>query len=244
MECQRPIRLNSGMNPGWVMGIAVWLVGTAGLADGWVAVVPEPPDQAKQAGGFELGRCEVTVGEFAAYLNAVGATDFPETTQIMPSVGGGYTVQNGRVRQAVAEVTPADAEAYCRWCSQQEGRMIRLPTETEWETAARGGVNGAPYPWGWGGNPSKLARFATNGPAGRGGLFPANGFGLYDMAGNLYEWCATDPDDPPDRRVARGGSWAERDPARLEVTHRQLFPADYRDRDVGFRVLREPLKEE
>ena len=225
------------------MGIAVWLVGTAGLAGGWVPV-PRLPDRPEQPGHFELGQNEVTAGEFAAYLNRAGAGEFPETAQIFHRAEGGYAVRPALDRQAMAEVTPAEAEAYCRWCSQQEGRTIRLPTEAEWAAAARGGVDGAPYPWGWGGNPAELARFAAQGPARRGGLFPANGFGLYDMAGNLYEWCATDPDDPPDQRAARGGSWAERDPARLEVTHRQLFPADYRGRDAGFRVLREPLKEE
>lgn len=231
------------MNPGWVMGIAVWLAGTAGLAEGWVPV-PRPPDRPEPAGGFELGRCEVTAGEFAAYLNRAGVADFPETVQIFRREGGEYAVRPALDRQAVAEVTPAEAEEYCRWRSQQEGRTIRLPTEAEWETAARGGVDGAPYPWGWGGKPNEMARFAAPGPAKRGGMFPANGFGLYDMAGNLYEWCATVPKDPPDQRAARGGSWAERDPARLEVAHRQLFPAAYRGRDAGFRVLREPLKEE
>ena len=59
------------------------------------------------------------------------------------------------------------------------------------------------------------------------------------MAGNLYDWCAAEPAGSKDRRLACGGSWAERDPRRLEVTHRQDFPADYRGRDVGFRTWRE-----
>lgn len=59
------------------------------------------------------------------------------------------------------------------------------------------------------------------------------------MAGNLYEWCALAAAETATRRVARGGSWAEQDPIRLENSHRQPFAADYRGRDVGFRVLRE-----
>ena len=97
----------------------------------------------------------------------------------------------------------------------------------------------ANYPWDWGGKPAERARFDAEGPAPRVGAYPANGFGLHDVAGNLYEWCAAAPAEPGGRRRACGGSWAERDPRRLEVVHRQDFPADYRGRAVGFRALRE-----
>lgn len=223
------------------MGIAGWLACGAGGAGEWVAV-PRHATRAGEAGGFELGRCEVTVAEFVDYLNGAGA-DFPDTAQIARNPKGRYAARPGVRRQAVAEVTPAEAEAYGAWRTRREGRTVRLPTEAEWEAAALGGVDGAPYPWGWGGNPAELAQFAAAGPAGRGGLFAANGFGLHDMAGNLYEWCAAARVLPKGRRVARGGSWAERNPAWLAVTHRQPFPADYRGRDVGFRVLREAAKE-
>ena len=122
----------------------------------------------------------------------------------------------------------------------KRAKFARLIEEGEsLSAAARGGVDGAPYPWGWGGQPRERAQFDAEGPAARGGTFPANGFGLVDVAGNLAEWCAADPQGPQGQRAARGGSWAERNPEFLKIEHRQWFPADYRGRDVGFRVLRE-----
>ena len=239
MDCQSPMRLNAReMNPAWGMFIAVWLAGSTGPGGTWVAV-PVHVAREGAAGGFDLGRGEVTVVEFAAYLDEMDVADFPETAQIRRQAGGGYAVRRGRGRQAVAEVTWAEAEAYCQWVSRKTGRTVRLPTEREWEAAARGGVDGAPFPWGWGGQPAAMAQFDAAGPARRGGRFHPNGFGLYDMAGNVYEWCASASRLPDGAAAARGGSWAERDPALLDPGRRQVFPAGYRGRDVGFRVLRE-----
>ena len=221
------------------MGMAGWLVCAAGCGQGNWAAIPSSAPGSGAAAGFDLGRTETTVAEFVEYMNATGAVDFPETAQIVRRPDGGYAAKPGADRQAVAEVTAAEAEAYCVWRARQEGRPVRLPTATEWTRAARGGVDGAPYPWGWGGKPAERARFDADGPAKRVGAYPPNGFGLRDMAGNLYEWCAAEPAEFPVRRWACGGSWAERDPRRLEVDHRQDFSADYRGRDVGFRTLRE-----
>jgi len=242
MECQSRMRLNVAMNRGWSLWMGGWLACGACWAAGWVQV-PCHAARSGPAGGFDLGRCEVTVAEFVRFLNHSGAIDFPETAQIIRRAGGKYVARRGMRRQAVAEVTAAEAEAYCQWRSHQTGRRVRLPVGAEWEVAARGGVYGAPYPWGWGGHPSELARFDAPGPAPRGGRHVANGFGLFDMAGNLFEWNAAEPGIPAGQRIARGGSWAERDPVLLRIDHRQLFPEDYRGRDVGFRVLRERTPE-
>lgn len=226
------------MKCGGYIGLLLTLSGGVCLGGSWVGIPPHET-RAGEAGGFELGRVEVTVEEFVAYLNGAGVATYPETAQVERRGKDRYAVRKGMRRQAVAEVTMAEAEAYARWQTAQTGRKVRLPTEAEWEVAARGGVDGAPYPWGWGGDPSRMAQFDAPGPASRGGLFPANGFGLHDMAGNLYEWCAPGPDWPEGRQVARGGGWPERDPSLLRVDRRQWFPSGYRGRDVGFRVLRE-----
>lgn len=224
---------------GWMAG-AAWSLAAAGE---WAAVPPQDT-RTGRAGGWDMGRLEVTVGDFAAYLNAAGGDGFPETAQIAKRRTGGYTARRGTSRQAVSEVTAAEAEAYARWRSRQAGRTIRLPTGAEWEISARGGVEGAPFPWGWGGRPERMARFDASGPARKGGLFPPNGFGLYDMAGNLYEWCARESGDPPGQRLARGGGWPERNPSVLRVDRGMPFPEDYRGPDAGFRLLREWKKTE
>ena len=67
-------------------------------------------------------------------------------------------------------------------------------------------------------------------------------FGLYDMSGNLFEWCTPEKQDPSKTKPCRGGSWAERDPTLLTVFRRVDFPADYQGLDVGFRVVLEEAK--
>lgn len=179
---------------------------------------------------FRIGRHEVAVAEYAAYLSATGAA---------PPPGGQFIEHKGRQipargmgRLPVACVSRDDAEKYCRWLSAESGIAVRLPTEAEWEYAARGGIHGARYPWGWG-DPGRRARFAADGPS-RVGRYAPNAFGLYDMAGNMFEWCADDREGGT--AVVRGGSWAEKDPAMLRVYRCVEVAKGYRDRDVGFRI--------
>ncbi len=135
------------------------------------------------------------------------------------------------------------------------GYMARLPYESEWEWAARGGLRGMPYPLG--GKPGGAVFFTQGimGPSAAGTSEP-NGYGLRDMLGNVWEWCADpftinanllsslDPrkaaaleralPDAPDRAV-RGGSWADQ-PGTDKVYTRGAQPADWCTPYLGFRV--------
>lgn len=171
----------------------------------------------------------------------------------------------------VLHVSCNDAMAYCAWLSQQTGRTYRLPTEAEWEYAAGNGMRHTPYSWGdavaistkKGGNVAdKTAKNAfpdwtifnnyTDGyiftaPV---GSFRANDFGLFDMTGNVWEWCSdwkgaypsdaqTNPAGPDSglTRVLRGGSWFN-NPQYCRITFRHNFTPGYRRAYLGFRVAR------
>src|SRR5262249_29062431 len=147
--------------------------------------------------------------------------------------------------QPVVGVSWHDAAAYCRWLAAERGVRVRLPTEAEWEKAARGGLEGARFPWG-GGRPDR-ARFDR--PP-RPDETPANPLGLLALSGVCHEWCldwedagyyARSPERDPrgpehgTRRVSRGGAWRHQDPW-SPVAHRSSLPPDLRYTDYGFRV--------
>jgi sulfatase modifying factor 1 len=165
--------------------------------------------------GFWLGRTEVTV---AAYLG------FASASRRKPPRAPAFNRNWAQSDHPINKVKWEDALAFCRWAGG------RLPTEAEWEYAARGGRDGAAYPWG--DDPPTCTKGSTNGArfVDCPGLstdavasYSANGFGLFDMAGNVWEWCAdwydgspyspspaTDPTGPlrsdRDEKVQRGGS--------------------------------------
>src|SRR6185503_18954867 len=99
----------------------------------------------------------------------------------------------GHTSHPVVLVRYDDALAYCRWLSDALGRVVRLPTEAEWEKAARGGVEGRRYPWGDDIDPSRgnyLEQGAVKQERGTTpvGSYQPNGFNLCDVAGNVWEW--------------------------------------------------------
>lgn len=180
---------------------------------------------------FSIATRETTVAEFARYLDESGATPVMDPHPDLVRRGRGWAPAPGRAGRPIACVTRAEAGAYCAWLSSKAGVPVRLPAEDEWEAAARGGLRGAPWPWGWG-DPSGRAVLNRTGPEDA-GTTPAGPRGLHDMAGNVFEWCAG---GGPDGVPARGGAWSERDPAMGAVARRFVFRGDYCGADTGFRV--------
>jgi formylglycine-generating enzyme required for sulfatase activity len=165
----------------------------------------------------------------------------------------------------VVYVSWKEAEAFCKWLSQREGRRYRLPTEAEWEYAARGD-EGNQYPWGARLNAGNLANFADarsnfvwRDPAIDDGFaetspvgsYPlgASPFGIEEMSGNAFEWCldlfdvykgkvVVNPCNTKfgQQRVYRGGSWKSR-AASLRACSRNSNIPTYLGNDVGFRVV-------
>ena len=189
--------------------------------------------------GFWMGQTEVTVGAYRRFVNATRGRMPNE-----PDFNPGWRNE----QQPIVKVDWDPARAYCEWAGGE------LPTEAEWEYAARGGKEGLIYP-----NGNELTRQdARFSGAGWGptvvGQFPSNGYGLHDMAGNAWEWVADgyeasyynasperDPTGPGSGglRVLRGGSWYD-DPVGLRASDRSGGqPGGERRSDIGFRCARE-----
>ncbi len=207
---------------------------------------------------FELGACQVTNAEYAQFLSAMQYRkplhwDDPNFSNPL---------------QPVVAPSWSDAVSYCEWLSRMAQRRFRLPTEAEWEYAARGGLEQKQFPWG-DEPPESLANYATRWktgpePAGRA---ESNGFGLCDIGANVHEWCAdwfdadyyrTSPERNPQgpaesaspigakhpalaRRASRGGSWRHFTKV-SRCAARSSIPPEFQYADYGFRVACDSIK--
>lgn len=196
---------------------------------------------------FEIGKYAVTFDEYDAFAKA--------TNRILPGDKGW-----GRGKRPVINVSFDDAQAYAKWLSNQTGKKYRLPTEAEWEYAARAGTQN----WYWWGDGTGRNNANCDGCGSEWddqqtapvGLFKANAFGLHDTAGNVWEWvqdcCHENYNNAPgdgsawldkdggkcDRRVVRGGSW-DYDPLNLRSAGRGRYGTDDMNNNLGFRIARD-----
>ncbi len=190
---------------------------------------------------FLLAACQVTNADYANFLRATSALPPPLWTD--PNFN--------HPEQPVVAVSWFEAVKYCEWLSAAIGRNYRLPTEAEWERAARGGLDGKLFPWGndppqslpdyaqrWQSGPEPVARYSPN------------AYGLYDICDNVHEWCCDwfaaeyysasaeqNPRGPEtgQRRASRGGSWRHH----IKVSRcaaRSSIPPQFQYADYGFRV--------
>ncbi len=203
----------------------------------------KPVHEVTFAKGFAIGKYEVTFAEWDACVADKGCTHKPGDQ--------GW----GRGKQPVTNIGYTDAQEYVSWLSKKSGKTYRLPTEAEWEYAARGGAT-TEYPWGdeIGKGNANCAKcndkdVDKNAPV---GSYKPNGFGLYDVVGNVAEWVGdcyeflyTDaPKDGTARSkpncsmyTVRGGSW-HIEPRDTRLAARQWFYPYNRFAYLGFRVVR------
>jgi formylglycine-generating enzyme required for sulfatase activity len=211
----------------------------------------ERPARIVDVPAFWLAKCEVTNAEFAVFLNAAGddvdgawcAFD-SKKFRCQRGTDGRWTSDAPHL--PVVTVSLAGAVAYCAWRSRVTGAPHRLPHEAEWEKAARGPES---FVYAYGNVYRQDAANQESGTLRDVGTFAANGYGLFDMTGNAFEWTADvwrDPKSgqPPQggAQILRGGSFVL-DGMYLRNSLRMRQWPDVRTDDIGFRVARDHLSE-
>jgi formylglycine-generating enzyme required for sulfatase activity len=224
------------------------------------ALDDEQPQHTVYLPDYYIAKAPVTNAQYAAFV---------QVTQHMPPIHWPKALepQPGKENHPVVEVTWHDAVAYCRWLASITGKPYRLPSEAEWEKAARG-TDGRIYPWGnqW---DAKRCNSKEGGP---GGTMPvgtysdgASPYGLLDMVGNVCEWTRSlwgrelkrsdfkYPYDPADgrealvagdyiRRAVRGGSFYNIR-GRVRCAFRSGYYLVYHTTYLGFRVCVRPRQD-
>ncbi|MCA1576587.1 MAG: SUMF1/EgtB/PvdO family nonheme iron enzyme [Acidobacteria bacterium] len=204
----------------------------------------ETPEHPVSVSSFQMDRTEVTNAEYAEFLR--------ETNRAAPSHWAGTRPSFGQENWPVVNVSYDDANAFAHWRSKRDGVTYRLPTEEEWEYAARNGERGDLYPWGadWKENAAVLKE-ATPAPV---GSRPdgKNRWGVVDLVGNVWEWTSSktsvypgnDTVIPPsvqDWIMIRGGCYVS-DPGKSDAPvtacMRDFVPASTKNTLLGFRLVR------
>ncbi|MBQ3690483.1 MAG: formylglycine-generating enzyme family protein [Bacteroidales bacterium] len=202
---------------------------------------------------FSIGKYEVTVAQYKQFCN--------ETNRRMPAdpPAAWYEEHDKAVKwqwndnHPIVNVTYFDAIAYCDWLSQKYGGKYSLPTEAQWEYAAKGGKNSKNYAYAGSDDIDEVAWYDET--TGEKGIHPVgklkpNELGIYDMSGNAWEWCldyygkytsasVKDPAGPTKGtyRVIRGGSWYYVEDM-AKVTSRDGPQPRFTNYNYGFRVVK------
>lgn len=201
----------------------------------------EAPAQQMDLPAFMIDAYEVTNADYAAFVQAAGYTTYRKQ-QGSPQ-NWRWAFKEGKENHPVVFITFDDAQAFCQWAGK------RLPTEFEWEKAARG-PDRFLYPWG-----NEYSASELNGKDGglrqttAVGSYPANGYGLYDTAGNIKEWVDSpyvaypgsnyqDSHYSPDYRGIRGGGWFDEAKFVLATNRNGGDPAITANDDIGFRCAK------
>ncbi len=212
----------------------------------------EPPRQTLETSAFAITVTPITNAQYAPFVAATGRPAPDVDAETWAGYGLIHPFErtrrhawtdnrppNGRADHPVVLVSHEDARAYAAWLSAETGERWRLPTETEWEKAARG-TDGRRFPWGDSFDPSRL-NSADQGPFDTVavGSYPAgvSPFGLLDAAGQVFEWTATPAG--PGRFIVKGGSWDDKGCGVCRPAARHARPAGLKHILIGFRLVRE-----
>ena len=204
----------------------------------------ERPQQRIHLRGYEIGRYPITNVEYRSFVR--------DANHRPPRHWEGDSYPGGMSDHPVVYVTWHDARAYCEWLSKRTDKLYRLPTEAQWEKAARG-IDGRTYPWGEDFEEAKCnsghTEIRTTTPVGQYSPKGDSPYGLADMAGNVWEWTSTLYRDYPYEagdgredqeevglRVLRGGGFTG-SRRRVRCSYRGRGGPRYRDDILGFRVV-------
>ena len=226
----------------------------------------ERPTHSVTLSDYYIGKFEVTVAQFREFINETNyRTDADKDGGSYIWNGSSWEKRNGvnwkcdasgKMRGSwednhpVIHVSWNDAKAYCEWLSRKTGQSFRLPTEAEWEYAARGGNKSRGYKYSGSNSINDVAWYTSNSGSKthQVGTKSPNELGIYDMSGNVWEWCQdwygnyssgsqTNPTGPSSgsTRVRRGGSWCNF-AEYCRVSYRISYSPDYRDDILGLRL--------
>ena len=209
----------------------------------------EVPAHSVTLSSYYIGKYEITQEQWKAVM---GTTIEQQCNKAAEEVALLYNIGVGD-NYPMYYVSWTEAKEFCEKLSTKTGKKYALPTEAQWEFAARGGVKSKDYKYSGSDNIDEVAWYKENSSSRThavGGKAP-NELGIYDMSGNVWEWCTdwysnsyyrnsavTNPTGPTSEsdRVFRGGSWGGVAPV-CRVSHRGYFPPIHRIYYVGFRVV-------